>query len=61
MPIWLRKFTFNEVKAFYKEEKTASESDTSQGQTNLIGPDGKINTPAFTQASQQYKGKSSYK
>tara|TARA_R110000796_G_scaffold26670_1_gene73818 strand:+ start:1017 stop:1277 length:261 start_codon:yes stop_codon:yes gene_type:complete len=61
MPVWLRKFTFNEVRTFYLEEKALSESNTSQDQTNLIGPDGKINTPAFTQASQQYKGKSSYK
>jgi len=27
----------------------------------MIGKDGKINAPEFTKASQQYKGKSSYK
>lgn len=61
MPIWLRKFTFNEIKKFYEEEKAAAEGKTPQNQTNLVGPDGKVNTPAFAQASQQYKGKSSYK
>jgi hypothetical protein len=61
MPIWLRKFTFNEIKKFYEEEKAAAEGKSQNGQTNLVGPDGKVNTPAFSQASQQYKGKSSYK
>ena len=61
MPIWLRKFTFNEIKKFYEEEKVAAEGKSQNGQTNLVGPDGKVNTPAFSQASQQYKGKSSYK
>jgi hypothetical protein len=61
MPIWLRKFTFNEIKKFYEEEKKAAEGNTPQNQTNLVGPDGKVNTPEFAKASQQYKGKSSYK
>lgn len=61
MPIWLRKFTFNEIKKFYEEEKQAAEGKTSQNQTNLVGPDGKVNTPEFAKASKQYKGKSSYK
>ena len=51
----------NQIKKFYEEEKAASEGKTPEGQTNLIGPDGKVNTPAFAQASQQYEGKSSYK
>ena len=61
MPIWLRKFTFNEIKKYYDEEKEAAEGKTQQGQTNLIGSDGKVNTPEFAKASQQYKKKSSYK
>ena len=61
MPIWLRKFTFNEIKKYYDEEKEAAEGKTQQGQTNLIGSDGKVNTPEFVKASQQYKKKSSYK
>ena len=61
MPIWLRKFTFNEIKKFYEEEKSASEGQTSPNQTNLVGPDGKVNTPEFSKASKQYKKRSSYK
>ena len=61
MPIWLRKFTFNEIKKFYEEEKKAAEGNTPPNQTNLVGPNGKVNTPEFAKASQQYKGKSSYK
>lgn len=61
MPIWLRKFTFNEIKKFHEEEKKAAEENKPEGQSNLIGKDGQINTPEFAKASQQYKGKSSYK
>ena len=61
MPIWLRKFTFNEIKKFYDEEKSQSEGKTPDGQTNLVGKDGKVNTPQFAKASEQYKGKSSYR
>ena len=61
MPIWLRKFTYNEIKKFYDKEKSDSENNAPQGQTNLIGPDGKVNTPEFAKASQNYKGRSSYK
>jgi len=61
MPIWLRKFTFNEIKKFYEEEKSTQENQTSPNTTNLVGPDGKVNTPEFTRVSKQYKGKSGYK
>jgi hypothetical protein len=61
MPIWLRKFTFNEIKKFYEEEKAAAEGKTPEGQSNLVGKDGKVNTPEFAKASQPYKRKSSYK
>jgi hypothetical protein len=62
MPIWLRKYTFNEIKNFYSEEKKATESASSggKGAKNLVNPDGKVNTPAFSEASKPYKGQTSY-
>lgn len=56
MPIWLRKFTFNEIKKYY--EKQAEDSKRSQSdpnKTNIIGEDGKINRPAFAELSKQYQ------
>ena len=32
-----------------------------KGTKNLINADGKVNTPAFTEASKPYRGKTSYK
>lgn len=64
MPIWLRKFTFNEIKKHYDEESAAyekSKSGEKSGQKTLINNDGTINTPEFTQASKLYKGKTGYK
>ena len=61
MPIWLRKFTFNEIKKYHDEANSKYENQTSENQTNLVGKDGKINTPEFAKASKQYQKKSSYK
>lgn len=63
MPIWLRKFTYSEIKDFYAEEKKSIENAQSggKGTKNLVNADGKINTPAFAEASKAYKGKTSYK
>ena len=60
MPIWLRKFTYSEIRDFYDEENKEQETTTS-GKSNLINSDGTINTPDFKKASQDYKGRSSYK
>jgi len=60
MPIWLRKFTYSEIRDFYDEENKAQETPTP-GKSNLINSDGTVNTPDFKKASQDYKGKSSYK
>ena len=53
MPIWLRKYTFSEIEKFYKEEKTSHENAQNGGKVakNLVNADGKINTPAFAEAS----------
>lgn len=62
MPIWLRKFTFHELKKFYEDEtETIKNSSKKTNQTNLVNPDGTVNVPAFKDASKPYKGQSSYK
>ena len=62
MPIWLRKFTFNKLQEHYKNEKEQIETSRNGGkQKNLIDPSGKVNTPEFLQASEQYKRPAKYK
>ena len=57
MPIWLRKYTFNKLKAYYEEKSTPTSDGKS---TTLVDESGKVNTPAFLNASKKYK-KTSYK
>lgn len=62
MPIWLRKFTFNEIKTFYKDEKDSIENQSNGGKSkSLIDPSGKVNTPEFAKVSEQYKKPAKYK
>ena len=63
MPIWLRKFTFSEIQNFYKEESDQIENSKNggNGKKTLIDSTGKVNTPEFLQASEQYKKPAKYK
>jgi hypothetical protein len=62
MPIWLRKFTYIELKKFYDAEaESAKNASKKSNQTNMVNPDGTVNAPAFKDASKPYKGQSSYK
>jgi len=62
MPIWLRKFTFTQIKEYNEAQTKALNSQTqSSGTKNLVNPDGTVNTPDFKKASEPYKGKTSYK
>jgi|TARA_R110000744_G_scaffold114102_1_gene213440 hypothetical protein len=63
MPIWLRKFTLFEMNSHYENKNAAAESakEDTNGSKTLISSDGKVNTPAFAQESNAYKGKTSYK
>ena len=63
MPIWLRKFTLSEIQKYHDEERKSYEKAQkgSPQNTTLVNSEGKVNTPAFLQANQQYKGKASYK
>ena len=65
MPIWLRKFTFQEIQNHFddtrKQNEEAMERSKNHGKKSLENKDGKVNVPAFTEASKQYKGKTRYK
>lgn len=65
MPIWLRKFTLQEIQNHYDEtnqrQKEAVESAKNKGKKSLVSSGGKVNVPAFAEASKSYKGKTSYK
>ena len=62
MPIWLRKFTFSEIKNYHEEQAESLEKASTKSNTkSLVNKDGTVNAPDFTQASEPYKGKTSYK
>ena len=65
MPIWLRKFTLQQIQNHFDEtnqrQKEAMEAAKNKGKKSLVSADGKVNVPAFTEASKPYKGKTSYK
>jgi hypothetical protein len=62
MPIWLRKFTFSEIKNYHEEQAESIKNSTKNSNTkSLVNEDGTVNTPNFTNASEPYKGKTSYK
>jgi hypothetical protein len=61
MPIWLRKFTFFKIQEFYSEEsKAAEQASQGKNKTIAVDPSGKVNAPAFAQASKPLN-KMSYK
>jgi hypothetical protein len=57
MPIWLRRWTFNEIKNHYEEEKDAIEgkSNSSKGKQTVINSDGTIKTPELLQKAANIK------
>ena len=61
MPIWLRKFTYNEIQKHFKKEKEEYEKASNKDKSTLVSPDGKVNTPEFMKSSKPYKKQSSYK
>ena len=55
MPIWLRKFTFNEIDEYNKDQnKKAEAARKGKGKKSMIDSSGQVNRPTF-------KNKSSYK
>jgi|LakMenE01Jun11ns_1017448.scaffolds.fasta_scaffold8777491_1 hypothetical protein len=62
MPIWLRRFTHNKLTEHYSKQKEETENIATGGKsTKLIDSAGKVNTPEFLKASQQYKKPAKYK
>jgi hypothetical protein len=60
MPIWLRYFTFNEIRRFYEEEKSASENQTKKGNQTVIGADGTIKAPELLKKAYDNKKPAKY-
>ncbi len=64
MPIWLRRFTFNKIQEYHNKQNESIENARSGGNSNqktLIDPSGKVNTPDFLQANEQYRRPAKYK
>lgn len=55
MPIWLRKFTFNQMQNFYKEEEEAIKNKGKKGSQTVISSDGQVKAPEFLQKAQEQR------
>jgi hypothetical protein len=47
MPIWLRRFTFNEIQNFYSKEKEEYDKSLNKGKTTVIDSKGQVQAPEF--------------
>jgi hypothetical protein len=63
MPIWLRRFTFNQIQQYNKNQQEQIENAKTgkTGQKTLIDPSGKVNAPEFLKSSEQYKKPAKWK
>jgi hypothetical protein len=62
MPIWLRKFTYNEMIKHYEEENSKSQQSSNQpGTKTVIGADGKVKSPEYLSKAKQTKNPIKYK
>lgn len=62
MPIWLRKFIYNEITKFYKKEKEEYEqANSGNNSQTLIDSSGKVNPSNFPQFSGKSTPRTSYK
>jgi hypothetical protein len=57
MPIWLRRFTFNQIQTYYTEEKEAIENKNknNSGKQTVINADGTIKAPELMQKAYNSK------
>lgn len=57
MPIWLRKFTFNQIQQYHVKQNEEMKKAQGKGSTttNVIDESGKVNTPEFAASSNTYK------
>jgi len=49
MPIWLRKYTFNEIKKYYDEEQEAHDNAINHNKNTAIGTDGLVRDKSLFQ------------
>ena len=62
MPIWLRRFTFNKIREHFEAKKEQIDNSVNSNKsTKLVDSSGKVNTPEFLKASEQYKKPAKYK
>jgi len=47
MPVWLRRFTFSEIKKYYEDEEKEYNNQTSPNSKTVIDSSGKIQAPEF--------------
>jgi hypothetical protein len=62
MPIWLRRFTFNQIQRHYTEEKDAIENKgkNNSGKQTVINADGTIKAPELMQKAYHSKNPPKY-
>tara|TARA_R110002020_G_scaffold458489_1_gene675940 strand:+ start:3206 stop:3379 length:174 start_codon:yes stop_codon:yes gene_type:complete len=49
--MWLRKFTYHQIKSYYdKEKEQVEKSNRGSNSTTLVNPDGTINKQEFKNA-----------
>jgi hypothetical protein len=60
MPVWLRRFTFNEISNYYYEEKESYENAAKSGSKTVIGKDGKIKAPEYLNKASASKRPAKY-
>ena len=52
MPVWLRKFTFDQINTFYskKQQQQQEQQSKNPNQTTVIDSTGKVKAPEFLKA-----------
>ena len=63
MPVWLRRFTFNEISKFYQEEKESYENSSKSNSSSktVVNSEGKVTKPKFLQNPSQTRKSIKYK
>lgn len=52
MPIWLRRFTFQEIADFVEKQNNTNDSSSDGGNKTVIDKDGKVQAPDVLQQAQ---------
>jgi hypothetical protein len=62
MPIWLRRFTFQQIYNHYEDENSNKQQSSSKpGTKTVIGADGKVKAPEYLSQAKQAKTPIKYK